>query len=178
MCGENYSTPKKHRMLSGSPPRVRGKPASSRTMIWSARITPACAGKTLFRDVLLDVMGDHPRVCGENYPTITSLISPKGSPPRVRGKLLHGVGHFLRDRITPACAGKTAAVNLSVRLTRDHPRVCGENIRRLVRHEWSLGSPPRVRGKLADFSDLFHAVRITPACAGKTPEIRCFAADF
>ena len=32
----------------------------------------------------------------------------------------------------------------------------------------SRGSPPRVRGKLADFSELFHAVRITPACAGKT----------
>ena len=34
-----------------------------------------------------------------------------------------------------------------------------------------VGSPPRVRGKLRDFDMSDELVRLTPACAGKTPAL-------
>ena len=49
-----------------------------------------------------------------------------------------------------------------------HPRVCGENIRRLAGVEVVDGSSPRVRGKpIAPPSDN-EGIRLIPACAGKT----------
>ena len=46
--------------------------------------------------------------------------------------------------------------------------MCGENKLSSIAAQYFLGSPPRVRGKLARFLDSNVAVRITPACAGKT----------
>ena len=50
----------------------------------------------------------------------------------------------------------------------DHPRVCGENPRRLAPLKSARGSPPRMRGKLASRLLAPACVRITPAHAGKT----------
>ena len=133
------------------------------------RITPACAGKTFpgagcgFRP------RDHPRVCGENNPMYGRHHSAKGSPPRVRGKLRDEYQDKYPERITPACAGKTQRVCESVIRSKDHPRVCGENLggRRLLPGQ--RGSPPRVRGKRLQSADDLGIARITPACAGKTP---------
>ena len=51
---------------------------------------------------------------------------------------------------------------------RDHPRVCGENCRLTNRRPRSIGSPPRMRGKLPDFGGFPDEPGITPAYAGKT----------
>ena len=51
---------------------------------------------------------------------------------------------------------------------KDHPRVCGENIKTTRRSADTGGSPPRVRGKLHNSLPLCYVSRITPACAGKT----------
>ena len=76
------------------------------------------------------------------------------------------------SRITPACAGKTSSSASSPRCNADHPRVCGENVDLVLFLLYTGGSPPRVRGKLTHnvFNEL--SVRITPACAGKTANIR------
>ena len=50
--------------------------------------------------------------------------------------------------ITPAHAGKTAAANFIAKAQEDHPRACGENTERLRASIASIGSPPRMRGKL------------------------------
>ena len=34
--------------------------------------------------------------------------------------------------------------------------------------KFDIGSPPRVRGKLANLDKSYNTFRITPACAGKT----------
>ena len=70
--------------------------------------------------------------------------------------------------ITPACAGKTSTVPMSKEGLRDHPRVCGKNLGALRLALVVSGSPPRVREKLLFFLMLVEALRITPACAGKT----------
>ena len=71
------------------------------------RITPAYAGKTLTGLNPYFPNWDHPRVCGENRLIVCARLICRGSPPRMRGKLIH-------------FAENPGAVE-------DHPRVCGEN---------------------------------------------------
>ena len=66
MCGENLSPFAKYENVIGSPPRVRGKLSKALYAHFYLRITPACAGKTVFIVCCLFVKKDHPRVCGEN----------------------------------------------------------------------------------------------------------------
>ena len=49
----------------GSPPRMRGKAAIAARRVPAARITPACAGKSLSGHTSKSGMKDHPRMCGE-----------------------------------------------------------------------------------------------------------------
>ena len=138
--------------------------------MWLSRlgITPACAGKTPSRAVLDCLLKDHPRVCGENRHGRKALCAPRGSPPRVRGKHWDKAWNGLKERITPACAGKTVGGWSARRWQQDHPRVCGENHPRTKLVNNFLGSPPRVRGKPSTGERIQTAERITPACAGKT----------
>ncbi len=48
--------------------------------------------------------------------------------------------------ITPAYAGSSFPVVFSVLAYRDHPRVCGEQIKILGGKAMNNGSPPRMRG--------------------------------
>ena len=52
--------------------------------------------------------------------------------------------------------------------------MCGENKLHLGELGAAEGSPPRVRGKQLDEEDAKIQVRITPACAGKTPSCQLF----
>ena len=47
VCGEKYSVASAQNVLSGSPPRMRGKAKKGGSPGNRARITPACAGKSL-----------------------------------------------------------------------------------------------------------------------------------
>ena len=86
----------------------------------------------------------------------------------MRGKLYNFAVIGDCGRITPADAGKTFSVPSSSGRFQDHPRGCGENDILLGAFKQSLGSPPRMRGKLRDFPFPFDVFRITPADAGKT----------
>ena len=72
---------------------------------------------------------DHPRGCGENDIYVGCKIVNIGSPPRMRGK--HEIDHSGNREygITPADAGKTHDILLSISPAKDHPRGCGENRR-------------------------------------------------
>ena len=107
-------------------------------------------------------------MCGENSSFLSASLPMMGSPPHVRGKHRHRRSESMGSRITPACAGKTAFLVSFLFGTWDHPRMCGENPAFQVWQGWLLGSPPHVRGKLVMATLLMWALRITPACAGKT----------
>ena len=135
-----------------------------------ARITPACAGKT-FRGVAQSAARqDHPRACEENEIRNPCLYSLSGSPPRMRGKLLFGSGHFVVAGITPAHAGKTEPETVLCRTCMDHPRACGENVQIAHRSFSESGSPPRMRGKPPESAAFDRGCGITPAHAGKTQQ--------
>ena len=132
---------------AGSPPRMRGKGQPLYIVVSESGITPACAGKRASWCLVILRLRDHPRVCGEKFHYLYYYGYNKGSPPRVRGKVVDEYMANLLDRITPACAGKRLIVTSHSARTWDHPRVCGEKF--LETKTWTMpqGSPPRVRGK-------------------------------
>ncbi len=73
-------------LLTGSPPRGRGKVDTDCILNRTERITPAWAGKSCFGEVCVDGLEDHPRVGGEKSLMSAHFGSPMGSPPRRRGK--------------------------------------------------------------------------------------------
>ena len=130
-------------------------------------ITPACAGKSFGFPSSRLVGWDHPRVCGEKCFPLSDQQRFEGSPPRVRGKVVHGRGKVGPRRITPACAGKSCYFFSTHTKSPDHPRVCGEKGKKADCIRETGGSPPRVRGKGSASWTVNRKQRITPACAGK-----------
>ena len=114
------------------------------------------------------MLQDHPRRCGENSRSFFASTVILGSPPQVRGKPGYNLLAESAFRITPAGAGKTAAVKLKACIQQDHPRRCGENASRSAAAQSRAGSPPQVRGKLTPAAVDQYGNGITPAGAGKT----------
>ena len=167
VCGEKNPAHTLGNPPTGSPPRVRGKDVHKKKSYSRMRITPACAGKSTRLAQIQKPAEDHPRVCGEKYPTPHWRFVSPGSPPRVRGKERDDFGAVGPAGITPACAGKRAPSAEHAASQRDHPRVCGE---KPVEHSPPAapsGSPPRVRGKVDNRLKICYNLGITPACAGK-----------
>ena len=110
----------------------------------------------------------HPRVCGENGPSIPIDGMSVGSSPRMRGKLYQVARDPYHTGLIPAYAGKTRTRGMDECGCRAHPRVCGENL--FVSHpRLSLtGSSPRMRGKQHFLYRDQIPRGLIPAYAGKT----------
>ena len=132
------------------------------------RITPACAGITLWRVATAIPARDHPRVCGNYYRADAAFCTSVGSPPRVRELRAKRQHDRHSDRITPACAGITGWPSTRRCWRWDHPRVCGNYAASWTLWAWEAGSPPRVRELRQGNAGGIVAARITPACAGIT----------
>ncbi len=66
-CGENAACIGWYFVVSGSPPRMRGKQVRLDDIFEKIRITPADAGKTRQGSGEKAPGQDHPRGCGENH---------------------------------------------------------------------------------------------------------------
>ncbi len=109
-------------------------------------------------------------MCGEQPSTDGATYDVLGSPPRVRGTV-NNYGHGQPPvRITPACAGNRTSSRIFRLCSQDHPRVCGEQLASSFSLAASSGSPPRVRGTGYRQSASCTRTRITPACAGNSPQ--------
>ena len=107
-------------------------------------------------------------MCGENIAARYGRSWAEGSPPRVWGKRTKDISKVKSRRFTPTCVGKTAP-NPQIRdWHKVHPHVCGENGLYWAVCHGHGGSPPRVWGKLQDWSKLIEIKRFTPTCVGKT----------
>ena len=147
---------------------MRGKRCAERHHHGRGGITPAYAGKSAAHAVVEVPVRDHPRVCGEKMVSMIPHRRSRGSPPRMRGKVI--CGHHLAHNpgITPAYAGKSSAHNAASVIRKDHPRVCGEKSTTSEDAGSLPGSPPRMRGKGSRMTRATSMVGITPACAGKS----------
>ena len=167
VCGDDTRARCPPARLTGSPPRVRGRPLKDGLRGLLRRITPACAGTTAVARANWDAVPDHPacagttprcrssgtsstdhpRVCGDDYIPASGIYAVYGSPPHVRGR--HGRVDIPgpQARITPACAGTTLRRRYRVGGAADHPRVCGDDSSRPFHRLLGDGSPPRGRGR-------------------------------
>ena len=92
----------------------------------------------------------------------------------MRGQEAGGRTQKVRDRITPAHAGKSGHDAGCPRCGQDHPRPCGEKPCTLLGDAMAAGSPPPMRGKGTFFLQNVPLHRITPAHAGKSPRCNYF----
>ena len=65
LCGEKSMVEAILCFLSGSPPPMRGKDNACQIILFHFRITPAYAGKRCTPSEYLEIIKDHPRLCGE-----------------------------------------------------------------------------------------------------------------
>ena len=107
VCGEKGVTKMFLCGVQGSPPRMRGKAAYYKARAQQDRITPAYAGKSCGYFVVCRYLQDHPRVCGEKLSPALEKSPSRGSPPRMRGKVLPRAVLGPASGITPAYAGKS-----------------------------------------------------------------------
>ena len=86
----------------------------------------------------------------------------------MRGKAYNAIKNVFNGRITPAYAGKSKIVQHFGVTTEDHPRLCGEKLRKRFIQRTAKGSPPPMRGKGRVRGKSTRPSRITPAYAGKS----------
>ena len=148
LCGEKVCLCHMKKESKGSPPPMRGKVAGGSVFASGTR--------------------DHPRLCGEKVRQLRTCGSGQGSPPPMRGKVHKIQAYDLYNRITPAYAGKREPVFFGDGVFQDHPRLCGEKMRRFWRRCILQGSPPPMRGKEGLSKRQRNYFGITPAYAGKS----------
>ena len=188
MRGEKQASPHHFFAALGSPPRARGEVVQQKQAVQRVRITPACAGRRVTELLFAHTDLDHPRVRGEKRRGWSCCTRMRGSPPRARGEARCAEQPQIQQRITPACAGRSAMSAVWSLCRPDHPRVRGEKPTPCASRTSCTGSPPRargeacrssgcrpclldhprVRGEKADRGRLpVSGRRITPACAGR-----------
>ena len=84
---------------------------------------------------------------GEKSASMSCWALALGSPPHGRGKAQRGPEHLAATGITPAWAGKSAALATTDKATKDHPRMGGEKVSVELSADAYEGSPPHGRGK-------------------------------
>ncbi len=107
LCGNDVSSKTSSCDRRGSPPLVRERQANIKRAKDRFGITPACAGTTSSASSASSGCGDHPRLCGNDFPIPTNVEIKPGSPPLVRERLSGSAQRRPISRITPACAGTT-----------------------------------------------------------------------
>ena len=147
---------------------MRGTPSFPAMGHGTSWIIPAHAGNTEIDDLVKSLFGDHPRACGEHWPTISAWPSTRGSSPRMRGTLYEPESSSHINGIIPAHAGNTGLLHYLSFPIGDHPRACGEH-----RYSCSLvlsakGSSPRMRGTPHGAHGERLQLGIIPAHAGNT----------
>ncbi len=125
---------------------MRGTGVCQGAAVCGCGITPARAGNRSTRFFCGRHFGDHPRACGEQVCPCVCSLAPWGSPPRVRGTVLHCTHNLSNDGITPARAGNSDRLVSADSVLQDHPRACGEQSPCISLAMCVYGSPPRVRG--------------------------------
>ena len=85
---------------------MRGKAVNGYVTFLHVGITPAYAGKSLFKYHSFALLEDHPRLCGEKSEPENCDMNNQGSPPPMRGKVTEVEDENGYKRITPAYAGK------------------------------------------------------------------------
>ena len=88
-----------------------------------------------------------PAYAGKSHSYLNSTFLNLGSPPRMRGKVIHSLCDRPQRGITPAYAGKSQTAGTPCSSVRDHPRMCGEKPRIPGIRRTKFGITPAYAGK-------------------------------
>ena len=113
-CGDDATGARAAISHTGSPPRMRGRRSRRWRHILRFRLTPANAGTTYPLAEAAANAEAHPRECGDDWVDARWAMVPKGSPPRMRGRLM---------------AGQNTVLSMLA-----HPRECGDDC--FLRRKW------------------------------------------
>ena len=149
-CGEHIGLSGTCNCFQGSSPRLRGTPGRAAAPRVRDGIIPALAGNTSVTSHRRTCPRDHPRACGEHYPTVDKVLPLTGSSPRLRGTQREPCDVTDLPGIIPALAGNTPCSTIRRPALWDHPRACGEHLHALRLRELVEGSSPRLRGTQTD----------------------------
>ena len=100
---------------------MRGKAKEAASGIFDNRITPAYAGKRSADQTTQKIMA--------------------GSPPPMRGKAVSSLVSSTLSRITPAYAGKSVHSWIYSSQPKDHPRLCGEKTKKILKQRYFFHQP-------------------------------------
>ncbi|ETJ06904.1 MAG: hypothetical protein Q605_AUC00188G0001 [Actinomyces urogenitalis DORA_12] len=146
--GVDWGLPGGGRVVIGSSPLTRGRPACSR---WVRRRSPA-----------------HPRSRGVDASMCWLHASRHGSSPLTRGRRVTQKGTRSWPRLIPAHAGSTRLSWCAATTRTAHPRSRGVDLHAGWADLEHPGSSPLTRGRRVDDEDACAGVRLIPAHAGST----------
>ncbi len=147
---------------------MRGTPAQKQYSEHAPGIIPAYAGNTGSALNSRVVFGDHPRICGEHAPSMSTMLPLTGSSPHMRGTRPIRKDKGTQVGIIPAYAGNTLRWRRGSCHCRDHPRICGEHLLSVTYPALFGGSSPHMRGTHVDLGLPVSVFGIIPAYAGNT----------
>ena len=165
-CGERHSRSAVPAVLAGSSPRVWGTVPPGCSNLPKSRIIPASVGNGLSSPSSSATRKDHPRECGERVISTEIDMWGLGSSPRVWGTADRAPLPSQCQRIIPASVGNGTASTSSPLVQTDHPRECGERLRKASNHRFRCGSSPRVWGTGGYGARCPGRHRIIPASVG------------
>ena len=156
------------RLVTGPPPRARGRLFAAAEASGADWTTPASAGTTRAPLRLPDRRRDHPRERGDDSRQVSTGLVSSGPPPRARGRQSRTSARGRPPGTTPASAGTTDQHGQDQRIRWDHPRERGDDLVTLRALPADEGPPPRARGRQTGHRSTTPRSRTTPASAGTT----------
>ena len=162
----------------GSSPLVRGLLVMACASRSARGIIPARVGFTVGILYASIWRRDHPRSRGVYSIDEEMASETVGSSPLARGLLVRPESVNADDRIIPARAGFTGRGSSPRRRARDHPRSRGVYRRVPSIAPRVRGSSPLARGLPVNSVGLLYILRIIPARAGFTPDLRRYVHNF
>ncbi len=108
----------------------------------------------------------HPHACGEHLPLDFGRPTRPGSSPRLWGTLRHQ-GLFDPDRrFIPTPVGNISSAPSTSPMTAVHPHACGEHVIPMDRHNYRIGSSPRLWGTFPTPTPAGYTARFIPTPVG------------
>ena len=166
-CGGTLSLDKRHQLLQGLSPRLRGNLVAHLRIRHIRGSIPAPAGEPADDNKLPAGSAVYPRACGGTGCESGGKRTIDGLSPRLRGNRLRASRTARVPGSIPAPAGEPIAANSSLRRATVYPRACGGTFVEGEQFTQQQGLSPSLRGNPGLCRLSCNGARSIPAPAGE-----------